>query len=93
MDLTDEELEETKKMNKLREERALIRLKAEIEESTYCITLYGSDKNIVSKLLSEHELIEDKIKRLENIIDYNRAYEWEKEIYCVDVLKQIRKII
>ena len=93
MDLTDEELEETKKMNKLREERALIRLKAEFEESTYCITLYGSDKNIVSKLLSEHELIEDKIKRLENIIDYNRAYEWEKEIYCVDVLKQIRKII
>ena len=87
MDLDEDEYKHTQAMRK---NKTIKKLKAEIEEGTYCITIYGSDIKIISDLIAEHENVEEKIKKLENIIDYDRHYEWEKEIYCVEILKQIK---
>ena len=97
MDLDDDECKFTQAMRK---ERIIKGIKAEIEEGNYCITLYGSDKQVIGEIISDNEkmksnldYLDEKIKKLENIIDYDRYYEWEKEIYCVEILKQTSQVL
>lgn len=38
------------------------------------------------------ESLDNKIKTLQNIIDFDNDFEyWDKEIYCLEILKKIRK--
>ena len=38
------------------------------------------------------ESLDNEIKTLQNIIDFDNDFEyWDKEIYCLEILKKIRK--
>lgn len=39
----------------------------------------------------EVKLYKLKYCKMENEKIYDRSYEWEKEIYCVEILKQIKR--
>lgn len=46
-------------------------------------------KTDVEKII---ESLDNEIKTLQNIIDFDNDFDyWDKEIYCLEILKKIRK--
>lgn len=49
----------------------------------------NKNKTETEKIL---ESLDNEIKTLQNIIDFDNDFDyWEKEIYCLEILKKIRK--